>query len=74
MFLQQATSQRQPTATTTTPTRSTAQPRAEKPAAYFIAAPKFDKERTGWVFKTDKKGTGYYLDQKVTQVDVLRAV
>lgn len=30
-----------------------------------MAAPAFDKARTGWVFKTDTLGTGYYLDPKV---------
>lgn len=30
----------------------------------FIAAPTFGKKRTGYVFKTDEQGTGYYLDAK----------
>ena len=37
----------------------------------FIAAPTFEKRRQGYVFKTDAKGTGYYLDStaiKVTRV------
>lgn len=34
----------------------------------FIAAPTFVEERSGYVFKTGDKGTGYYLDAKVIKV------
>lgn len=34
----------------------------------FIAAPTFGKKRTGYVFKTDEQGTGYYLDAKPLKV------
>lgn len=34
----------------------------------FIAAPTFQKQRSGYVFKTDTLGTGYYLDTKGVKV------
>ncbi|CAM9435400.1 unnamed protein product, partial [Scytosiphon promiscuus] len=34
----------------------------------FIAAPTFQKRRSGYVFKTDALGTGYYLDTKGIKV------
>lgn len=34
----------------------------------FIAAPAFEKKRSGYVFKTDTTGTGYYLDRKSIKV------
>lgn len=34
----------------------------------FIAAPTFEKRRSGYVFKTDAMGTGYYIDAKAIKV------
>ena len=34
----------------------------------FIPASTFEKKRLGYVFKTDEKGTGYYLDSKAIKV------
>lgn len=34
----------------------------------FIASPTFEKRRSGYVFKTDTMGTGYYLDKKAIKV------
>lgn len=39
----------------------------------FIAAPTFEKRRSGYVFKTDTMGTGYYLDTKAIKVIFLDA-
>ena len=36
----------------------------------FIPASTFDKKRLGYVFKTDAKGTGYYLDSKAIKVTI----
>ncbi|CAM9156361.1 unnamed protein product, partial [Ectocarpus sp. 6 AP-2014] len=33
----------------------------------FIPAPTFEKRRSGYVFKTDTLGTGYYLDKKAVK-------
>lgn len=35
----------------------------------FIPAPTFDKKRSGYVFTTDDKGTGYYLDTNAIKVN-----
>lgn len=37
----------------------------------FIPAQTFDKKRTGYVFKTDTQGTGYYLDKKPLKVTLV---
>ena len=37
-------------------------PGGDEKAPAFIAAPTFDKQRPGYVFKTDSEGTGYYVD------------
>lgn len=34
----------------------------------FIPAPTFQKRRSGYVFKTDSMGTGYYIDAKAIKV------
>lgn len=34
----------------------------------FIPSPTFQKRRSGYVFKTDSMGTGYYLDTKAIKV------
>lgn len=34
----------------------------------FIPAPTFLKRRSGYVFKTDSMGTGYYIDAKAVKV------
>lgn len=39
----------------------------------FIAAPTFEKRRSGYAFKTDTMGTGYYLDTKAIKVIFLDA-
>lgn len=34
----------------------------------FIPAPTFHQRRSGYVFKTDSMGTGYYVDTKAVKV------
>lgn len=40
----------------------------------FIAASTFERRRHGYVFKTDAKGTGYYLDSKAVKVTTVVVV
>lgn len=40
----------------------------------FIAAPTFEKRRSGYVFKTDAMGTGYYIDAKAIKVILQKSV
>ncbi len=40
----------------------------------FIAAPTFEKRRSGYVFKTDTMGTGYYIDAQAIKVILRKSV